>query len=75
MIEEIIRNLENLKQASIKLKESLQEFKELSDKGKEISTMEDFRETVSSDEIAFNLAWEINEITKEIEDIYDSLKK
>mgnify|MGYP000874188030 CR=1 FL=1 len=75
MREKIIKNLENLKQASIKLKESLQEFKELSDKGKEISTMEDFRETVSSDEIAFNLAWEINEITKEIEGIYDSLKK
>lgn len=72
---EIIKNLEDLKQASIKLKESLQEFKKLNDKGKEFSTLENFREIISSDEIAFDLAWEINEITKEIEDIYDSLKK
>ena len=72
---EIIKNLEDLKQASIKLKESLQEFKKLNDKGKEFSTLENFREIISSDEIAFDLAWEINEITKEIEGIYDSLKK
>ena len=44
MKEEIIKNLENLKISSIKVKEALQEFKTLNDKGKEHFKRKDFKE-------------------------------
>lgn len=74
MKEKIIKNLEDLKQSSIKLRNALKEFKELNDEGKKYSEEEVFREVFSTNEIALELASDINSITEEIENLYESLK-
>jgi hypothetical protein len=73
MKEEIIKNLEDLKQASIKVKEALQEFKTINDKGKEHFKRKDFKE-LTSDKSTQELMYDISEICEEINNIYDSLK-
>ena len=73
MKEEIIKNLEDLKQASIKVKETLQEFKTLNDKGKEYFKRKDFKE-LTSDKSTQELIYDISEICEDINNIYESLK-
>ena len=74
MKEKIIKNLEDLKQSSIKLRNALKEFKELNDEGKKYSEKEVFREVFSTNEIAIELASDINKTVEEIENLYESLK-
>ena len=74
MKEKIIKNLEDLKQSSIKLRNALKEFKELNDEGKKYSDEEVFREVFTTNEIALELASDINSITEEIKNLYESLK-
>ena len=73
MKEEIIKNLENLKTSSIKVKEALQEFKTLNDKSKEYFKRKDFKE-LASDESTIALMYDISEICEDINKIYESLK-
>lgn len=74
MKEEIIKNLEDLKTSSIKVKEALQEFKTINDKGKEHFKIKDFKE-LTSDKSTQELMYDISEICEEINNIYDSLKR
>lgn len=74
MKEKIIKNLEDLKQSSIKLRNALKEFKELNDEGKKYSEEEVFREVFSTNEIAIELASDTNKTVEEIENLYESLK-
>jgi len=74
MKEKIIKNLEDLKQSSIKLRNALKEFKELNDEGKKYSDEEVFREVFTTNEIAIELASDINKTVEEIENLYESLK-
>ena len=73
MKEEIIKNLEDLKISSIKVKEALQEFKTLNDKGKKYFKRKDFKE-LTSDESTIALMYDISEICEDINEIYESLK-
>ena len=74
MKKEIVKNLEDLKQASIKVKEALQEFKTINDKGKEYFKRKDFKE-LTSDEPTQELMCDISEICNEISIIYETLKE